>query len=46
MTNNKEIKAAKETAEICLMENLTITAALKDVARKFSNQERNEEHAK
>ncbi len=39
MGNDKEIKAAKEIAEICLMENLTITAALKDIARKFSERE-------
>lgn len=39
MVNDKDIKAAKETAEIYLMENLTITAALKDVARKFSERE-------
>lgn len=38
--NNKELEISKEVVDLCLIKNLTITAALKEIARRHSKNER------
>jgi len=37
---NKELETSKEVVDLCLIKNLTITAALKEIARRYSKDER------